>query len=482
MIACGYQAAGDGDRIESSHMVTVKALSNSDQALLSTLRSELRSGNVQSVRAAISFLMTSGTREVERDLKRLIESGVSVTIIFGDDFHLTQSTALASLMGIGCDLRLYVSETHVGYHPKMWLIDRTDQSMSAVVGSSNLSRGGLIANAEVSVLLDGRATDLAAFGEIWSGFVSESHQFTADDLKSYEDSEATATVRRPRKPMKARTVLPASQVRAHIERWQRYIADGYRIGRAERWRGWYLVPEQGQLTGAKLVEMSRVLAAIQSRPQHRREGWLSLGTDVEGVTNAVEVLRVAGVTTQHTFTDTHRRDLFVRQQRLYLQTFGWLEQLDASRFRVTPTGNRFRKATTARMRSRLFTDAIAKKKWPFGPIAFYPFLVEILERVPGRRLYYDEMNLIVIHSYHRSEVEGIVNLVSEYRVLDEAQRTAVHGWADQRLRTLLVAHAGQTAYGRYRRKIADLMTAFGSTTQVEFCPDASEDRSFIQLR
>ena len=463
-------------------MVTVDALSNSDhQTLLSVLRSRLRPGTVQSVRAAISYLMVSGTHEIRRDLKALIDSGVTVTIIFGDDFHLTQSAALSSLMGIGCELRLYASETHVGYHPKLWLIDCAGGSRTVIVGSSNLSRGGLVANAEAGVLLAGPAAELNAFEDVWTGFYVDSHEFTADDLKSYKDSEAAAAVRAPRKPGRAPTGLPAPQVRRHVDRWQRYISDGYRIGRAERWRGWYLVPEQGQLTDSKLVEMGRILAAIQRRPEHRREGWLSLGTDATGVTNAVEVLRAAGVTTQHSFTDLHRRDLFVRQQRLYLQTFGWLEQIDMNRFRVTPSGESFRKATSARQRSRLFTDALALKKWPFGPLAFYPFLVEILERVPDRRLYYDEMNLIVIHSYHRSELAGIVNLVTEYRALDEPQRVALHNWADQQLRGLLDANAGNTAYGRYRRKIADLMVAFGSATQVEFHRAPSEDRSYLRL-
>lgn len=465
------------------HVLTIEALSNSDQAnVLSTLRPRLDPGSVKSVRAAISFLMHSGTREVRSDLKRLIDSGVTVTIIFGDDFHLTQSVALRSLMKIGCELRLYAGETRAGYHPKLWIIDHTDGSRTVLVGSSNLSYGGLFANAEAGVLLHGSSADLDAFTDMWASFTVDSHVFTAEDLKSYEDSEKTASVPPPRKPKHTGAATPAPNVRRHVERWQRYIADPHRIGSSERWRGWYLVPEQGQLTDGKLVELSMFLAALESRSQYRREGWINLGTDAAGVANAVDALAGAGVTTQHSFTDLHRRNLFVRQQRLYLQTLGWLEQLDRDRFRITSSGMRFRTARTDRVRSRRFTEALELKKWPFGPLAFYPFLLEILERVPDRRLFYDEMNLIVIHSYHRSELAGIVNLIAEYRALDEVQRLAVHGWADQRLRDLLRAHAGNTAYGRYRRKIADLLVAFGSTTRVEYTAAVQEDRSFVRLK
>ena len=464
-------------------MVTFEALANSNrQPLLKVLQARLVPGNARTVRAAISFLMSSGTRALQADLRRLIASGGAVTILFGDDFHLTQSAALASLMDIGCELRLYTGETHPGYHPKLWLIDNVDATRTVIVGSSNLSRGGLVSNAEAGVLLQGAQSDLSEFEDLWATLQVESHVFTAEDLQSYRDSEDTAAVRPARKPRTPRSVAPAVNVRQHIERWQHYISDPHRVGQSQRWRGWYVVPEQGQLTDQKLVELGAILGALKGRPQYRREGQVSLGTDVRGVDNAVQALQAGGVATQHSFTARQRRDLFVRQQRLYLLTFGWLERIGTQEFRVTASGERLLGASGPRARARLFTEALAVKKWPVGPVTFFPFLIEILERVPDRRLYYDEMNLIVIHSYHRSELSGIVNLVTEYRALNDADRAALSLWADERLRALLKVHGGGTAYGRYRRKIADLLVAFGSTTRIDFHAAPTEDRSFISLR
>ena len=463
-------------------MVTVEALVNSRaQTVLDGIRPRLQNRSVSSVRAAISFLMESGAREIDRDVRRLIRAGLPVTIVFGDDFHLTQSAALARLMSAGCDLRLFTGESNDGFHPKVWLLDYVDGTRTAIVGSSNLSRGGLVTNVEASALIEGVASETQSFEELWDEILAQSHDFTAQDLKAYKDSEKAAAVPPPRRRRRAPTPN-APNVRQHVERWQAYIARPHRLGSSEQWRGWYLVPEQGQLNEAKFVELGRILAALRAQPQYVRDGSLSLGTGAQGVRNAVQALAAGGVTTHHPYTDRQRRDLFVRQQRLYLQTFGWLEQLDQHTFRVTPAGVRFEQAKSARQRSRLFTDAISLKKWPFGPIAFYPFLLDLLRLVPDQRLYYDELNLIVIHTYHRSELFGIANLVAEYRALSDTGRAHLHGWADQRLRRLLSAHAGHTAYGRYRRKVADLMVAFGSTTQVVFHPDADEDRSYVRLK
>src|SRR5688572_1899392 len=107
--------------------------------------------------------------------------------------------------------------------------------------------------------------------------------------------------------------------------------------------------------------------------------------------------------------------------------------VSGSAFRITDSGEAFQAARTNARRAALFTHALSLKKWPFGPIAFYPFLLEVIERVPDRRIYYDEMNLIVIHSYHRAERQGIVNLVAAYRGLPAEERGRLAQDADQRL-------------------------------------------------
>jgi hypothetical protein len=425
--------------------------------------------------------MRSGVAIARREIKAVVDSGIEVTIVFGDDFLLSESAALESLMTIGCQLRLHSGETHVGYHPKIWIVDYEGGTRAVLLGSSNLSAGGLRGNAEANVLLRGSTEELAAFEELWKSFYDDSHVFADQDLATYVDSEKAAKVPHRAPSASVSVARAAALVRAHVSRWQRFIAFPHRIGRNERWRGWYLVPEQGQLTTDKLNELAGVLREIRARPQYRRERAISLGTDARGVANAAAVLQRAGITTRHTFTNAERRDLFVRQQRLYLQSFRFLEDVGGSTFRITDSGHAFESASTDSLRVARYTQALSLKNWPFGPIAFYPFLLEVLERVPERRLYYDELNLIVIHSYHLAERQGIVNLVAAYRGLPMQDRERLAREADQSLRALLGHHAGGTAYGRYRRKLADLMVAFGTTTPLRYVRAVPEDRSYIEL-
>ncbi len=461
-------------------MATFDIISNSGgQNLLGVLTSCFDLSSVQSVRGAVSFLMISGTKELDAAFRGLVDSGVPVTIVFGDDFHLTQSGALSALMATGCELRLYGAENHSGYHPKLWIIDYGDER-AVIVGSSNLSHGGLRSNAEANVLIRGSAEELEAFDEQWTNFASKSKKFTDDDLKSYVDAEAAAAVPPPTSGG-GPTSESYGQLRSHIERWQRYISEPHTISQVEKWRGWYLVPEQGQLTDTKLVELQQILEALNELPQYQKDGLVSLGNNDAGVANAAAVLTAARVTTSHTYSDQERRDLFVRQQRLYLRTFGWLEQIDDDRFRITSAGEMLGASGTAEERTELLTEALSTKKWIFGGLAFYPFFRELLQLVPEQRLYYDELNLIVIHTYHHAELGGIANLVAAYRGFPDNERENLRRWADERLRGLLTIHAGGTAYGRYRKKVADLLVAFGNTIGLEYVDAAQQDLSYVRL-
>jgi hypothetical protein len=219
---------------------------------------------------------------------------------------------------------------------------------------------------------------------------------------------------------------------------------------------------------------------MMARPQFAQENVVAFGTDSAGVANALAVLDQAGIVTHHEYTDRHRRDLFVRQQQLYLKTFGFIRQVEPRTFEVTTAGAAFAETQSDAARIRLFTEALSRKQWPFGPITFYPFFCQVIDRVPEQRIYLDEMSLIVIHSYHQAELDGIVDLVAEYRGLPDKIRNSVAVDADQQLRGLLGQYAGGTAYGRYRRKVADLMVAFGTTIDFQFVEASIEDRSYIE--
>ena len=454
----------------------VHAISNTDEsALREVLNQCLGPAKVLSVRAAVSFLMHSGTEEIKGKLKKLIGSGTSVHFLFGDDFNLTQSAAIDSLMRLGCDLSLYVGDSN--YHPKLWIIELKDGHRTVILGSSNLSRGGLVANAEANVMLHGSIDELAAFDTVWKELHDQSREFTLADLESYIDAEKAAATPPPETWKTVGKAVGA--IKQHVKRWQRFIADSQKLNQHEKWRGWYLVPEHGQLDDAKLRELHKILQGVKKRPEYVRNGTISLGTDPTGLANVGAILRDAGLRGAKSQTEAQSRKNFTRQQRLYLVNLKWLEQESGQLYRITDAGEKFLRAQTAPQRKKQFTEALSRVKWPFGPISYYPFLLEVTKRVPNERIYLDELDLIVIHSYHWAEAEGIANLVTAYRGLPETDRKTLNAWADTRLRNLLAKHGGKSAYGHYRNKVADLLVAFGNTSPLAYKAAAKGHEPYI---
>jgi hypothetical protein len=89
------------------------------------------------------------------------------------------------------------------------------------------------------------------------------------------------------------------------------------------------------------------------------------------------------------------------------------------------------------------------------------------------------MSLIVIHSYHRAERQGIVNLVAAYRGFPDRTKERLTKELDQKLRGLLCEVRRRNGVWEISKELADLMVAFGTTTPLRFEDAEPEDRSFI---
>ncbi|MEQ9398770.1 MAG: phospholipase D family protein [Longimicrobiales bacterium] len=116
-----------------------------------------------SLRAAIAYAKLSGVDHVYAGLKLLSERvGTTISLSVGIDQHGTSFEALDALRQVLTPAahHLYVCHnprsSRVGaqtFHPKVWLLARDDRAV-LVVGSGNLTGGGLYTNAEAGVALD----------------------------------------------------------------------------------------------------------------------------------------------------------------------------------------------------------------------------------------------------------------------------------------------------------------------------------------
>jgi HKD family nuclease len=131
----------------------------------STLRSELASATWETFRASVAWAKLSGVQLIQGDLNRFASRPTTaVRISIGID-NGGSSVEAADLLRRLIQPRgeLYIYQDPVGseaptFHPKVYLFSN-DLSAKVIVGSSNLTRGGLFLNHEASIVVDLDLTD-----------------------------------------------------------------------------------------------------------------------------------------------------------------------------------------------------------------------------------------------------------------------------------------------------------------------------------
>ena len=112
--------------------------------------------NIQQVILSVAFVSESGVQIIESELRKY---ATHMTIFAGIRNDITSYQGLTLLYNIG--VRLHVVDTgsrRVLFHPKLYLV-RGVTSARIVIGSANLTLGGLNNNIEAGMLLDFDLTD-----------------------------------------------------------------------------------------------------------------------------------------------------------------------------------------------------------------------------------------------------------------------------------------------------------------------------------
>lgn len=124
-----------------------------------------------SFRSAVAFLSSEGYREIEPLLLKLLRRQKSAQLIVGiSEYGITEWQPLARLQRLrakypNLSVRIFKNR---GFHPKLFLSEFQNGKLSILIGSSNLTAGGIRKNIEANILLKGKPTD---------GFISEINSF-----------------------------------------------------------------------------------------------------------------------------------------------------------------------------------------------------------------------------------------------------------------------------------------------------------------
>ncbi|MBE2240182.1 MAG: hypothetical protein IAE81_20505 [Caldilineaceae bacterium] len=114
--------------------------------------------------AAIAFVKRSGVQHIASDLRDFVSRQGRVRLVVGIDQNGTSieglSDLLAAVGGQGEIWIVHSSDAYVTFHPKLYLFKGEDKAL-LLVGSGNLTQGGLYANDEAATVqvLDLRSPD-----------------------------------------------------------------------------------------------------------------------------------------------------------------------------------------------------------------------------------------------------------------------------------------------------------------------------------
>lgn len=244
----------------------------------------------------------------------------------------------------------------------------------------------------------------------------------------------------------------------YADTWMDTIPDAKARGQEQKWRGWYLVPEHGPLTMAKLQELTRILRAIKGPNQQS----FLIDKSQHGIANAVALLEAGQVSYKGKHSQAAKRDLFVRQQKNYLLRLGLIREIDSRHIGLTDQGSQWTEATSEKSLRIEYLYCLENLRWTWCNMPFFTFLRDLVSATGGYVTLSELFNW-VIHAYDQNQMAELVSTLELYRGLSKVNQEAVDCYVEESLKTILGTYRTTHAFGHYRRKVIDLMSSFSAT-------------------
>ena len=105
---------------------------------------------------SVAYLKKSGVELIKQSLDENKDSNTKISIITSLDFGITDVEGLRESLNMG--LRCSIMHAK-NFHPKLYIFEMGDGNAAMIVGSSNLSNGGLSTNYEANLLISGKVSD-----------------------------------------------------------------------------------------------------------------------------------------------------------------------------------------------------------------------------------------------------------------------------------------------------------------------------------
>lgn len=137
---------------------------NENAKLVDVLKESLRNAN--DVKFSVAFLKYSGFSLIKSHIENILKNRGVVEFLVGLDFRTTDPDTLSELkflQAANANLKCFCfsepnKNTYSIFHPKLYLMKNSKKTI-AIIGSSNLTKGGLVDNVELNVILSGKESD-----------------------------------------------------------------------------------------------------------------------------------------------------------------------------------------------------------------------------------------------------------------------------------------------------------------------------------
>lgn len=143
----------------------------SEKSVASAIISVLRTSNYHKCRAMVAFANYGGVSGLADEITKSCLKEKS--IIVGIDNKITTVEALQELIELGFDGKVYHTSSGEIFHPKFYLFEN-DKDFTLIVGSNNMTSGGMVLNDECSILVEGTKDESIyyeadeTFNRIWN--------------------------------------------------------------------------------------------------------------------------------------------------------------------------------------------------------------------------------------------------------------------------------------------------------------------------
>jgi HKD family nuclease len=140
----------------------------------------------ESICLATAFARMSGWELIE---KSVLASGASLRLLAGRDFHLTQPQLLRRWLELVKPSRIQArlfSLPEITFHAKVLIASVRPTQDFAIIGSGNLTKGGLIDNAECSIYID-NPSHLRELNRWFTRTFKQADRITEALIRDYEE-------------------------------------------------------------------------------------------------------------------------------------------------------------------------------------------------------------------------------------------------------------------------------------------------------